>query len=180
MQINLVEVNFCHLLAFLECLHWNGMKCSQIQNHLSAVKSYYVRLALPVAVFDSPQITMYLKSLQKTAPFSVRLPNLIDVALLKELIAKCQLTYMGDIFKAVYLLGFFGFLRLSNLVPHSLTSYSHLKHLSKGDFFFTPTEGIVLLKWTKTLQSHNQAKLLKIPILNNELCPVRAIKNCLQ
>ena len=114
--------------------------------HLSAVKSYYVRLALPVAVFDSQQITMYLKSLQKTAPFSVRLSNLIDVTLLKALIAKCEMTYMGDIFKAVYLLAFFGFLRLSNLVPHSLNSYSHLRQLSKGDFFFTPTEGIVLLK----------------------------------
>ena len=107
MQVNLAEVNFGHILAFLECLHWNGMKCSQIQNHLSAVKSYYIRLALPVAVFDNQQITMYLKSLQKTAPFSVRLPNLIDITLLKALIAKCELTYMWDIFKAVYLLAFF-------------------------------------------------------------------------
>ena len=87
---------------------------------------------------------------------------------------------MGTIFKAVYLLAFFGFLRLSNLVPHSLSSYFHMKQLSKGDFFFMAKEGIILLKWTKTLQNHNQARLLKLPILNNDLCQVRAIKNCLK
>ena len=33
---------------------------------------------------------------------------------------------------------------------------------------------------TKTLQLHNQAKLLHLPRLNNELWPVRALKKCLE
>ena len=180
MDCNISQVKIFDFLAFLECLNFNGVKASQMNNYVSAIKSYYVRFALSVSVFDSPQIAMYIKSLQKTAPFKVKIPNLVDINLLRALIAKCDCTYMGAIFKTVYLLGFFGFLRLSNLVPHSLNLHSHLKQLSKGDFFFINREAIILLKWTKTLRMHNQAKLLKIPILNYDLCPVRAIKNCLK
>ena len=83
---------------------------------------------------------------------------------------------MGHIFKAVYLTAFFGFLRLSNLVPHSVATYSQLKHLSKGDAFLVT----ILLKWSKTLQMNNQDRLLKLPRLNNDICPFAAIQKCLQ
>ena len=86
---------------------------------------------------------------------------------------------MGKIFKVAYCLGFFGFLRLSNLVPHTINSFSFLKHICKGDVFFKPSEAIILLKWTKTMQLNNKAKLLKIPLLNNEFCPVKALKECI-
>ena len=59
-------------------------------------------------------------------------------------------TFLCKIFKAAHLLGLGEFFRLSNLVPHSFATFSHYKHLAKGDIFFTQTEGIVLLKWTKT------------------------------
>ena len=29
------------------------------------------------------------------------------------------------------------------------------------------------------MQNNNQAKLIKLPVLNNSLCPARALKNCL-
>ena len=36
---------------------------------------------------------------------------------------------------------------------------------------------MLLIKWSKTLQFHDQIKLLHIPVLNNLLCPVTAIRN---
>ena len=176
--IDTSKVNIEHILAFFECLKWNGVKANQMQNYLAAIRSCYVRFSLNAHIFDTPQISMFIKAVQKTAVMQVRMPNLVDKVLLKEIVQNCRYTYMGDIFKTVYLLGFFGFLRLSNLVPHTASAFSHLKHLCKGDFFFNEKEAIILLKWTKTLQFHNQARLLRVPLLQNELCP--AIKKCLK
>ena len=70
-------------------------------------------------------------------------------------------------------------MRLSNLAPHSASSFSFLKHLAKGDIIFSNSGAIVIIKWAKTLQLFSQAKLLHLPFLNNELCPVRALRECL-
>ena len=87
---------------------------------------------------------------------------------------------MGQIFKGLYLLSFFSFLRLSNLVPHSCTGFSPLKHLARGDIIFKPGKILVLVKWSKTMQNNNQVKLISVPrIAGSPLCPVRAISNLL-
>ena len=39
---------------------------------------------------------------------------------------------MGYVFKASFLLSFFTFLKISNLVPHTISSYDPLKQLSRG------------------------------------------------
>ena len=36
----------------------------------------------------------------------------------------------------------------------------------------------MLIKWSKTLQLGNQARLLKLPKLDNDICPYRALKRC--
>ena len=179
-DVPVAQVKIVHVLAFLECLKMNGVKASQMQNYVSAVKSFYVKFSLSFEVWDHPQIAMFIKAVQKTARFSVCLPNLVDIDLFKTIMTKCDSIYMGKIFKVAYCLGFFGFLRLSNLVPHNVNSFSFLKHLCKGDIFFKQTEATVLMKWTKTMQSNNKARLLKIPVLNNNFCPVKALKDCLQ
>ena len=133
--IDVSKVKIEHILAFFECLKWNGVKATRMQNYLAAIKSCYVRFSLNVHIFDEPQISMFLKAVQKTSVLHVRMPNLVDKVLLQQIVQNCKYTYMGDIFKTIYLLGFFGFLRLSNLVPHTASAFSYLKHLCKGDFF---------------------------------------------
>ena len=174
------QVKCENVLAFLEFLKLNGVKTSQMQNYISAIKSYSVKCSLPIAHLQDQKLGMYIKAIQKTATFSVKLKNLVDICLLEAIVRACDKTYMGTVFKAAYLLGFFGFLRLSNLVPHSITTFSYLKHLAKGDIFFTHSEAIILIKWSKTMQSNNQARLLKLPILGNVICPAQALKACLQ
>ena len=61
---------------------------------------------------------------------------------------------------------FFSFLRLSNLVPHVVTQYSPLKHLSRGDVIFRPGKAVILVKWSKTMQNNDQVKLITVPRSN--------------
>ena len=84
---------------------------------------------------------------------------------------------MGQIFKALYLTAFFSFLRLSNFVPHSLATFDPAKHLTREDIFFQDKKAIILVKWSKTIQITSSAKLIHIPILNNDICPVRALRH---
>ena len=173
------QVNVHVALAFLECLNFNKVRFSQMANYISAIKSFSTKFGLNFEAFEHRKIGMYLKSLQKSSPLSVKLHQVIDVKILRHIVNKCDLTYMGPIFKVAYILGFFGFLRLSNLVPHTTSLFNHTKHLAQGDIIFTKSHVIVLLKWTKTMQLNNQIKLLKLPYLHNELCPARALKTCL-
>ena len=87
---------------------------------------------------------------------------------------------MGQIFKALYLFAFFSFLRISNLVPHKIAAFSPLEQLTRGDIFFAPPGLHILIKWTKTMQTRDMVKIIKLPALQaSPLCPVRAVKNLL-
>ena len=49
----------------------------------------------------------------------------------------CDSLYMGQVYKTLFLLAFFGFFRLLNLCPHSLNSYDYTRHLAGADVFGT-------------------------------------------
>ena len=150
------QVNVFHLLCFLECLYYKGVKHPQMAKYLSAIKSKFIIFGLDVACFSDHRLKYYQKAVPLHAPLQVKLNKIIEVKLLNEIVSQCDLTYMGQIFKGLYLLNFFSFLRLSNLVPHSCTGFSPLRHLARGDIIFKPGKMIVLVKWSKTMQNNNQ------------------------
>ena len=128
---------------------------------------------LPTQLLQDPRIKYFQKSVTLHRPFNPSLKSIIDIDTLQLIIRMCDSTYMGQVFKAVYTLAFFSFLRLSNLVPHSIKSFSPLYHLARGDIIFAPPGLHILGKWSKTIQDKKHNKVLKI-------CPVTAIKNLLQ
>ena len=72
---------------------------------------------------------------------------------------------------------FFGFFRLSNLAPHSLNTFDFTRHLAGGDVFFEKNMVKMLLKWSKTIQTRDQVKVISLPRLgSSHLCPFRALK----
>ena len=50
----------------------------------------------------------------------------------EKIITTCDSMLMGQIYKALYLIAFFSFLRISKLVPHKIASFSPLEQLIKG------------------------------------------------
>ena len=168
------------ILAYLEFLFCSDKSVSVMRNHVSAIKWRLQNLGIDTSPWDDSRIAMYLKSVQRAGPLSFRLKPIITPAILRSLITACDGTQMGFMYKAVYLLAFFSFLRLSNLVPHSLHSFDYLKHLTQDDVFFRDRSAVILVKWTKTMQNKDQIKLITIPKLNNLLCPVGALQEVLR
>ena len=133
MSWDVYQVTTLNLLCFLECLQYNRVKYTQMANYLSAIKTKFLIMGLDVACFNDCLLKYYQKVVQFHSPLNVKLNKVIDILLLKSIVRCCNFTYTGQIFKAVYLLSFFSFLRLSNLVPHAIIQYSPLKHLAQGD-----------------------------------------------
>ena len=180
MSWELNQVNVFSLLCFLECLTFNGVKVSLMANYLSAIKSTFTIHGLDVSCFGDQRLKLYQRAVQLHPPLSVKPNKVIDINLLTQIVRQCDLTYMGQIFKAVYLLSFFSFLRLSNLVPHCAGAFSPLKQLARGDVIFKPSKIVLLIKWSKTMQKNNQVKLISVPrLLKSPICSVRAVANAL-
>ena len=96
-----------NLLCFLECLQYNGVKHTQMAKYLSAIKTKFLIMGMDVACFNDCQLKYYQKAVQLHSPLTVKLNKAIDISLLKSIVQCCNFTYMGQIFKAVYLLSFF-------------------------------------------------------------------------
>ena len=104
------QVNASVILAFLECLVMNGIKASQLQNYISAIRTMHICHGMNVSYLDHPSIPLFIKSIQKTSTFRVNLKHIVDIPLLESIVATCDLTYLGHIFKSCYLMAFLAFL----------------------------------------------------------------------
>ena len=121
-----------NLLCFLECLNYNEVKQPHMANYLSAIKTQFLLCSLDVACFTDARLKLYLKAVQRHTPLVIKLNKIIDISMLTQIVEKCDYTYTGQIFKALYLLSFYSFLHISNLVPHAVSKFSPLKHLARG------------------------------------------------
>ena len=128
-------ISSTHILAFLEFLVFNKVSHSQISNYLTAIKANYSMLALDTSPFFDQRIKYFTKAVARCAPLTVKLKAIVEPPLLIQIIQQCDYLYMGFVFKAAILLAYFAFLRMSNLVPHTITSYDPLKQLARADIF---------------------------------------------
>ena len=177
LNIALQQVTSEVLMAFMEFLIGNGASYSSVVNHMSAIKAILGLHGLPIHMFDSPKIKLFIKSVQMNRPISVSFPSIIDIPLLHKIIEVCDTMYMGQVFKALYLLAFYSFLHLSNLVPHASHQFDPSRHLARGDIILGKSSGKLLIKWSKTIQSRDRVKIIDLPFLSmSPLCPILALK----
>ena len=101
-------------------------------------------------------------------PLQASVKPIIDIGTVQLVAQQCNRMHMGHIFKAAILLAFFSFLRISNLVPHSISGYDPLNIFHGGDLIFAPPVINILIKWSKTLQTKN--KVIKVPSLGRSPC----------
>ena len=178
--IDINHISPLQILTFLEFLTFNNVSFSGLANHLSAVKTSLSLHGLDVSSFMDPRIKLYNKAIMRHRPFNPSIKPIIDIDTLQPIALQCDIMHMGHICKAAILLAFFSFLCISNLVPHSIAGYDHLKHLSRADFIFAPPGMHIIVKWSKTLQNRDKVKIIKVPSLGKSpLCPVSVVKKLL-
>ena len=173
----LSNVNVQVILSFLECLVKNSCSSCMVANYVSAIRASFVMYDLPYHMLDHPKVKYFLKSLRINRPVVVTPHNIITTSRLIDISLACDLVTSPQVFRAAFLLSFFAFLRLSNLVPHAVADFDHTRHLTGYDIFFTDKYVKVMIKWSKTMQSRDRVQCVTIPKLRNKLiCPYRALR----
>ena len=177
MKVSLHHLSVEILLAFLECLLTNGVSVVVLCNYLSAIKAQCIMYDLQYNVCNSVKIKYFIKSVKISRPLCLKPHNVMDLKILRALITKTANIKHHMVIKAIILVGFFGFLRLSNMAPHSRISFDPSRHLTGSDVFFTQDYVKILLKWSKTLQTRDKAHVITLPRLKDKLiCPRNALK----
>ena len=175
------KVNTHILLAFMEYLHENSQSKSHIANYLSAIRAFHIIYALPTDPFKDERLSLFLKSIQISAHLNFKSQQLINIDMLQAIIHQSNSMEYPLVFKALYLTCFFSFLRLSNILPHSVHSFDFTRQLARGDFISHQQIGLLLIKWSKTIQNCRDTVTLPLPFLgSSHLCPISALAAMIQ
>ena len=71
-------------------------------------------------------------------------------------------------------------MRLSNLLPQSVSSFDHTRQLAKGDVIFGQQGAVLVVTWSKTMQNRKEFTTIPLPDLQGgSLCPVTALRTLL-
>ena len=114
-----------------------------------AIHAFHIIYALDTHCFKDERISLFLKSLEITAPLTPRIRTSVDIELLTSIITLCGVE-APVVLKPLYLICFFSFLRLSNLLPHTVAAFDFTRQLARGDLIITKDSALLIIKWSKT------------------------------
>ena len=99
---------------------------------------------------------------------------------LREISRLCDQFDCPQVYRAVFLLGFYSLLRISNIAPPFQRSFDPSRHLLRGDVKFIYPGAHLKLKWAKNIQAPEKVHWIKIPTMSDSLlCPVTALQQVL-
>ena len=137
---------------------------------------------LAITALDSFIVTKMLRAVDLTIRHnpSTRLPITSDI--LKDIVAAAPvLGSLAPAFKFAVIAAYYGFLRQSNLAPHSPNSFNPREHTCRGDVVLHPPGLVIILKWSKTMQRGESAHLVPLPQRpSHPLCPLSAFHDMIQ
>ena len=174
-QIPIQELD--SILAFMEFLVRNGSRAQALNSYVSVLRHYFRLLDVPYAPLSHRKVHLFIKSVAMNAPYTPKFKANFSVPILLNLVKACDSFPSGFIYKSIFLLAYFAFLRLSNLAPSSSRKFDPTRNFTRGDIIFGPPGAHVIVKWAKSMQSSSKHQVVQIPSLpSSPLCPVSAFK----
>ena len=165
------------ILCFFTYLFESGLSPASISGYLAALKQSFVLYNLNGDVFHDKQISLLFKSMVINAPLKVQHRGVLDISLLKNIINACQYLDYPILYKSIFLLAFYTFLRISNFSPSSDAEFDTTRHLTRGDIVWGMPGAHLIVKWAKNLQERTKCHVIQIPIIKNkQLCPILAMQ----
>ena len=178
MFLNLPIVCSIHnLLIFGEYLHNNNISFKVIKQYFSSLSTCASFYNFDTKSFSHPLLSRFICSISINSKFSPSPKGIFDIRTIYLISMSCHILPDPLLFRAIFLVSFYGFLRMSNIAPHSLSKFDPNKHFLREDLIFTPPVAHMIMKWSKTLQSSESYHIVQLPSISNPfLCPVTALK----
>ena len=175
--MSIYQVTHHVILAFMQFLLDNDCSHSNIANYLTGIRAFFVVYGCDTHSFRHEQIQLFQKFIKLNVQFQPKSNTIITILQLYSIISVCDTLPNSVVYKAVYLVAFFSFLRVSNLLPHSIKTFDPTWQLAIGDLFFSEQGVTILIKWSKTLQNRQDTTTISLPYLGaSPLCPVAALR----
>ncbi len=163
-KIHPINPSVQDILAYLEFLSMKFKSPKSVQNYWSAVKFLHVLNDSPFQNAKHIQVDLMLRAI----PLTKRHISNQKLPINKQHILKmCKILDLqgtqGLVIKSAVLIGFYGFLRASNLCPTDARAFDHTRHFTREDVIVTKAGLKLRLKWAKNLQSSIQPHIIPIP-----------------
>ena len=162
-----VELNVHSILAFLVYLLTNSVSYKVMLNYISSIKKAATKYHWNPEVLSHRLVSEYLRSISINTRFAPTSRGIFDLTTLALISQACDILTDPLLFRAVFLLAFFAFLRMSNMAPHSKFKFDPSRHFLRLDIIFADPGAHILVKWTKTLQDRSAHHFVQIPALKN-------------
>ena len=171
-----VSFQLQHILCFIEYLATNGLSHKVISQYISSLRTLASWYNIPHDSLSHPSVHLLLRSLRinNTRPPPQR--DIFSLDMLRAISRQCDFTLDPLLYRAIFLTSFFGFLRMSNVAPHSKALFDPERHLLRQDVIFKDPGAHIRIKWTKTLQDNRAHHWIQLPKLRDQvICPVLAL-----
>ena len=147
-----------------------------VGNYLSGIRTCLALIGLEVPDTNDRQMKMFITGLKRVMPHAVKQAEPVTPQLLVKL--SKVVNYKDQVEMVAWtglLLGFYMFLRKSNLVPDTMDGFNKDQQFCRGDINLLGLDKAMMIeiRWSKTIQ-HKQ-KILRVPVLpanNKAICPV--------
>ena len=165
-----------NLLCFLELLVACNVAPRTVCNYVSAIKAYLQMYNMKVDWINNKLVGNYLRSISihtSITPKEKGVLSMTDLLGISEALQNWENPWH---FRTAFLLSFYAFLRISNLVPDKVSTFHSTKQLVWGYIVPDAKGALVYIKRAKNLQRYDQNHYVSIPIMPHSLlCPVLAI-----
>ena len=147
-----------------------------VGNYQSGIRTCHALLGLPVPDPSEKQMQMFMQGLKRILLHAIKQAEPMTPDLLLRL--SKVVNYQDDVEMVAWtaiLLGFYMFMRRSNLVPDTMDDYNIDEQFRRADLNIINLESAMMVevRWSKTLQF--KQKILRFPVLparNKAVCPV--------
>ena len=154
---------------------------SNVVNYMAGIRSHFIIYGLNTSPFKDQRLQLFYRFLKYTRRFEPIISLIIDTDLLLAILSAANTLQIPIIYRALYLLSFFSFLRLSNILPHTSKTFDPTRQLCRGDLIFSQDSIVIIIKWSKTIQNRRDTATISVPSLGNSpLCPYRGLQAMLR
>jgi hypothetical protein len=134
---------------------------------VSGVRFYHKQLAIQPKALSSFPVTCLLRAADLTMRSAPKRKLPITPQLLYKLVKLCDhIGPLGPAMKVALTFGYFAMLRQSNLAPPTPAKFDPSRHTCRGDVMAASPGLVLLLRWTKTIQTMDNLPLVPLPHLH--------------
>ena len=139
-----IVINIHNILVFLEYLHNNAISPKVIRNYLSSISALALHFNLDPRPTKHEMV--HIRSISINSIFSPTPRGIFSIEMLYHISLACDILPDPILYRSIFLLAYFGFLRMSNIAPESLAAFDSSKHFLRQDLIFGPPGAHLIIK----------------------------------